>query len=183
MEIIGDFNTSVKKALEEIDSNYQQYDGLVACGTHNPSNVEMMIVKIKEARKTGRPFLGICFGFQMMLVEWMRREFPMAHSAEIESNATPKVFSQLPEMRVGIRSVFWQGKESQESHWHRYGFARKHSAYFEKEWELSFTDGILEIAKLRGHKFFMGTQWHPEYQSSRENPHWVFKEFLALCKK
>ena len=142
MEIIGDFNTTVTKALSEIYPDYEKLNALVICGTHNPHDVEMMIDKIKNARENKVPFLGICFGFQLMLVEWMRREFPLANSAEVDPNAAPKVIVQLPEMRVGIRSVYWRGKESQESHWHRYGFARKHTDYF-KDWELSFTDEIL----------------------------------------
>ena|SRR3989304_9742274 len=182
MEILNDFTASIIKSLDEIDNNWRNYNGLIVCGTHNPHDVEMMIDKIKNARENRVPFLGICFGFQLMLVEWMRREFPSANSAEIEPNAAPKVIVQLPEMRVGIRSVYWRGRESQESHWHRYGFARKHINYF-KDWELSFTDGILEMAKLRNHIFFTGCQYHPEYQSSKDNPHFIIKEFLSICKK
>ncbi|MEK7180263.1 MAG: gamma-glutamyl-gamma-aminobutyrate hydrolase family protein [Patescibacteria group bacterium] len=184
MEIIGDFNTSLKKALSEIDNNWENYRGLVVCGTHNPRDTEMMILKIKEAREKNIPFLGICFGFQLMLVEWMRNcGFQTANTAEVEPSATPKVIVQLPEMRVGIRSVFWRGKEFLMSHWHRYGFARKHTNYFEKDWELSWTDGILEVAKLKGHTYFLGTQGHPEYDSSKDNKHTLLVEFLVLCKK
>lgn len=184
MILVNDFQTSVRKALSEIDSNWESYNALIVCGTHNPSNIEEIISKIKEARENNIPFLGLCMGFELMLVEWVRSLGQLgANSAEVDSNATPKVIVQLPEIRVGIRSVYWRGKESLESHWHNYAFARKHTDKFEKEWELSFTDGILEIAKLRKHKFFLGTQFHPEYQNSKENPHWVFKEFLSICKK
>lgn len=184
MELIGDFNTSVEKALTEIDSNWKEYNGILVCGTHNPKNIENTILKIKEARENKIPFLGICMGFELMLVEWVRNlGFPFANSEEIDSNAIPKVISQLPEVRVGIRSVYWRGKETKESHWHNYAFARKQTDRFEKDWELSFTDGILEIAKLRNNPFFMGTQFHPEYQSSKDNPHWILKEFLIICKK
>ena len=103
MEILNDFTASIIKSLDEIDNNWRNYNGLIVCGTHNPHDVEMMIDKIKNARENRVPFLGICFGFQLMLVEWMRREFPSANSAEIEPNAAPKVIVQLPEMRVGIR--------------------------------------------------------------------------------
>src|SRR4030042_3928957 len=115
MLILGDFQTSVKKALDETDNNWENYNGLIVCGTHNPHDVEAMIAKIKHARENNVPFLGICFGFQLMLIEWMRREFPLANSAELDLNATPKVFSQLPAIRVGIRSVFWGGRERKES--------------------------------------------------------------------
>lgn len=184
MKLLNDFSTSVIKSLNEIDPNWQSYSGLIICGTHNPHDIEEMITQIKHARENNIPFLGICMGFELMLVEWVRHKgFPLANSGEIDPQATPKVIVQLPEIRVGIRSVFWKGEESKESHWHNYAFARKHKDKFDDEWELSFTDGILEIAKLRSHPFFMGVQFHPEYQSSEDNPHWVFKQFLALCKK
>ena len=183
MQIIGDFSTSVKKALSEIDSNWESYNGLVVCGTHNFQEVEKQIASIKDARENNIPFLGICAGFELMLIEWMRHlGHSQANSAEIDTNASPKVIVRLPEIRVGIRPVYWRGKESMESHWHNYAFARKHKEYFE-DWELSFTDGILEVAKLREHRFFLGTQFHPEYQSSKENPHPILNEFLIMAEK
>ena len=62
MELLNDFQTSVRKAFNEIDPAWESYDGLVVCGTHNPRNVEGMIEKIRYARENYRQFLGICFG-------------------------------------------------------------------------------------------------------------------------
>lgn len=184
MEILNDFTTSVEKALTEIDANWRLYNGLVVCGTHDPKNIDLTIEQIKKARENSIPFLGICMGFQLMLIEWVRSmEHPGANSAEIDPNATPKVIAQLPAMRVGIRPVYWRGRESMESHWHGYAFARKHAGYFEKEWELSWTDGVLEVAKLRSHPFFLGVQFHPEYSSAKGNFHPILVEFLSICKK
>ena len=183
MNLLNDFTTSVERSLTEIDSNWKTYSGLIVCGTHNPKNVETTIAAIKNARENNIPFLGICMGFQLMLVEWMRHlGFSEANSAEISSNAVPKVIVPLPEIRVGIRPVYWKGKEYQESHWHNFAFARKHKEYFEKDWELSFTDGVLEIAKLKQHSFFLGTQFHPEYQSTKDKPHHILKWFIEKCK-
>ena len=135
------------------------------------------------ARENNIPFLGICMGFQVALIEWARHLGHFgANTAEIDQNATPKIIVQLPTIRVGIRPVYWRGKESMESHWHNYAFARKHAGYLEKDWELSWTDGILEVAKLRDHRFFMGVQFHPEYESSKESPHFILKEFIAHAK-
>ena len=184
MEIIGDFNTSVKKALSEIDSNWESYKGLIVCGTHNPHNTEAMIKKIREARENDVPFLGICFGFELMLIEWVRHlGWSDATSAELDANGTTKVIVRLPEIRVGVRPVYWRGKETQESHWHHYGFARKFTDKFEKDWELSWTDGILEIAQLRKNTHHKGLQYHPEYNSFLGNPHPMLKEFLIMAKK
>lgn len=183
MEIINEFDTSLKKAFGEIDPNWESYVGLVVAGTHNPKDTETIISQIKIARENDVPFLGICMGFQLMLCEYMRsRGFSQANSAEIDPNATPKVIVRLPETRVGIRSVYWRGKEFSMSHWHNYAFARKNAEHFEN-WELSWTDGILEVARLKGHKFFMGVQGHPEYDSSKEFKHPFLVEFLTMCKK
>lgn len=184
MEIVNDFTTSLKKALTEIDNKWETYNGLIVAGTHDPKNVEKIIEQIKNARENKIPFLGVCMGFELMLIEWMRHlGHTQANSAELDINATPKVIVQLPNVRVGIRQVYWRGEESFESHWHNYAFARKHTDYFRDEWELSFTDGILEIAKLKSHPFFLGTQFHPEYNSNKEKPHKILQEFLALCRK
>ena len=121
MEILNDFTISVEKALTEIDSGWRSYNGLIVCGTHDPKNTDKIIKQIKNARENNIPFLGICMGFQLMLIEWMRSVgFESANSAEIDPNATPKVISNLPNVRVGIRDVYWRGKESKESHWHNF---------------------------------------------------------------
>src|SRR3990167_1004682 len=72
MEILNDFSTSVIRALSEIDKDWESYDGLVVCGTHSPHDVEMMIDKIRQARESRRPFLGICFGHQLAAIEYAR---------------------------------------------------------------------------------------------------------------
>jgi hypothetical protein len=56
MEILGDFTTSLKKALKEIDSNYETYEGLVIAGSHAPVEPEYIIGKIKEYREAGNRF-------------------------------------------------------------------------------------------------------------------------------
>lgn len=183
MELLGDFTTSLIKALNEIDNQWRNHSGLIIAGTHNPRDIDAMISKIKKARENNIPFLGICMGFQIALIEWARHlGHTGANTAEIDQNATPKIIVQLPTIRVGIRPVYWRGKESMESHWHNFAFARKHAGYFEKDWELSWTDGILEIARLRENKFHMGVQFHPEYESSKESPHFILKEFIAHAK-
>ena len=54
MLILNDFQTSIIKAFDEIDKNWRNYQGLVIAGTHTPHDVEMMIDKIREARKIAR---------------------------------------------------------------------------------------------------------------------------------
>ena len=87
MQIYNSFQTSVKKALDEIDINWPRYRGLIICGTHRPKNVEFLINKIKKTRETGLPFLGICFGHQLAAVEYARNVLGAI-------NATSEEFSE-----------------------------------------------------------------------------------------
>ena len=183
----SDFVTSVFEALDNIDTKWHKYNGLILVGTHAPkkNDIEEKIDAIRKARESGLPFLGICFGFQLMLIEYARNVLGIkeATTKELYPNTKEPVIAKLPALRVGIRPVTWQGETRMESHWHKYAFARRYAERFSSDWELSFTDGILEVARLRDNNFFMGTQFHPEYQSSKSNPHPILKEFINECKK
>src|SRR3990167_2265128 len=72
MEIFNDFNTSVAKALEEIDKDWRSYKGLIVCGTHNQQNVEALIERIRKAREEQTPTLLICAGYQLGFIEYCR---------------------------------------------------------------------------------------------------------------
>lgn len=111
MELLNDFNTSVAKALEEIDSNYLDYPGFVICGTHSPHDVEDMIATITKCRITKTPYLGICFGHQLAAIEWARYNgTPNATSEEFGHGTF--VVKKMPELVVGLKGG--------ESYWHNY---------------------------------------------------------------
>lgn len=181
MVILNDFDTSVRKALEEIDKNYESYDGLVVCGTHTSKEWENIVLALKEARENKIPTLGICFGLQMMVVEWARNVvgWEDAQSTEIQLTAHP-VVGKLPKLRVGVYAV----GDRQESHWHNYAVNPYWTdGVLDKDWEVIRTGGIVEEIRLKGNQFFMGVQYHPEYQSSKENPHPILVNFINLCRK
>jgi len=153
MEILGDFNTSVQKALGEIDPNYQKYDGLIVCGTHTPHNVEEQIEKIRIARNTNRPTLLICAGYQMGAIQWARENgIPYATSEEYSELGTP-VVKRRKEMKIGLHDG--------ESWWSNYEVV--------VNWEIP--------------DWFVAAPFHPEYQSSKENPHPLLVEFINICRK
>lgn len=158
MEILGDFQTTVRKALAEIEPNYEQFDGLVVCGTHSPHDWEALIEKIREARESGRPFLGICFGHQLGAIEYARSVLGIkdATSEEFGTEGLP-VVKKLPELRVGM------GPDG-ESYWHQYQV----DPVIEKNWKKP--DRLITC------------QFHPEYESSKERPHPLLVRFLSLCK-
>lgn len=181
-----DFYTSVLKALEEIDQKFMEYPGLIVTGSHDPMDVEENILKLKKAREEGIPTLGICMGMQLMAIEWVRSmQFTgsIANSVEINPTTPEPVIIQLHELRVGIRPVRWDGKTRMESHWHNYYLNPEYVGYFKEHWIVSDTDKITEVILLREHPFYVGIQFHPEYQSSKDNPHPLLKQFIKACKE
>lgn len=182
MEIISDFNTSVEKALAELDPKYKKYKGLVICGTHDPSKAEKQIQIIKLARENNIPTLGICWGLQLMLVEYARNVFSRKDANSEEMGAGENLIIKLPGYIVGGKMVHYQGLSSIESHWHQYAFDVNYDDMFNGPWELNYSNFILEYAKLKSHPFYMGVQFHPEYQSTKMAPHRVFLQFLNAAR-
>jgi CTP synthase (UTP-ammonia lyase) len=153
MEILSDFQTSVRKAFREIDSKWEQYPGLVVCGSHSPVGWENLIVKIWEARVSGTPFLGICYGHQLAAIEYARNVLGIKDATSEEFGQGTFVVKKLPKMKVG--GYFPDG-----SRWNNY-----------------------EVAiETKYPKNFFTTQAHPEYESSLLKPHWFLKDFLTYCK-
>lgn len=180
----NDFYTSVYKALREIDPRFEDYPGLIITGSHSPMHVEDNLKKIEWARKNNIPTLGICMGMQLMAIEFARFEgISEANSTEIDEKTSVPIVIKMPELRVGIRPVQWGGQTRMESHWHNYKINREYLSIFRDDWVVSETDEVVEVMRMKGHPFFCGIQFHPEYQSSKKNPHPLLKEFIKSCKQ
>lgn len=154
MEIIGEYITTLEKALTEIDRNWKKYDGLIVAGTHNPKdyNIEEIIQKIKEAKESGRPFLGVCWGYQVCAIEYARNVMGISDATSEEWGQGTFVVRRRPTLQVGLHKG--------ESYWNNY----------EVVIGCSFP------------KNFFVTQSHPEYQSSIDNKHPLLVEFLNYAK-
>lgn len=189
MEIIKeklDFSTSVEKALDEIDSKWRNYDGMIAVGSHFPLGIEEKIERIKFARENNIPFLGICLGMQLAVVEYCRNVIGITNATSQEFGYSGEfVVVKLPNLRVGIFPVkHFDDTETYESHWHNFAVGKGVGQLMGvKGVKVSFTENILETFQLSDHPFFIGVQWHPEYQSSKEKPHKLLVDFLQVCKK
>ena len=154
MQILNDFSTSVKKALEEIDPNYEKYPGLVICGTHSPHETESYINEIRKAREQGVPYLGICFGHQLAAIENARHVLGITDATSEEFGIGTFVVQRRKEgLKVGLHDG--------ESYWNNY------------EVKIEFENP----------PHFITVQYHPEYQSSKEKPHPILLKFLEECKK
>jgi CTP synthase len=176
------FDTSVRKALAEIDPDYMRYPGLIITGSHAPSNVDAQLLLLKTTRTTGIPTLGICFGMQLMAIEFVDSVFGIPSTSEEFTDAPRdrfRLIQKLSEIRVGMRKV---GKRM-ESHWHNYALFDGYIAgQLRDHFDIVSTDSIVEIMELRDHPFYLGTQFHPEYQSSKTDPHPVLLDFLTACR-
>ena len=154
MEILNDFQTSVRRALEEIDPDYEKYNALVICGTHAPHDVYEMIDKIKEARETKRPALLICFGHQLGAIECARNVLGIKDATSEEFGKTGTfVVKKRPELKVGLHEG--------ESWWSNYEVDMNY------QWP----------------SWFISVPYHPEYESSKDKPHPLLVSFIELCKK
>lgn len=158
MEILGHFQTSVRRALDEIDPDYMAYNGLIVCGSHSPKELDTgyLLEAIRDARERSRPFLGICFGHQMAAIEYARNVLGIkdATSEEFGTDGYPVVVK-----RTGLKVGLHEG----ETYWSNY--------------EVQMPD------YWRQPQHFLTTPAHPEYQSSIGNPHPLLVDFIDLCKQ
>lgn len=154
MEFLGDYSPSVRRAFNEIDGFWTRYPGLVVCGTHNPTNWDMIIDKIRDARVTGLPYYGECYGHQLAAIEYARNVMGIhnATSEEFGVEGTP-VVKKRQELNVGLKNG--------QSYWNNY-----------------------EVDLLGWHNppNFFTAQYHASYQSSLKEPHPLIKDFLLYAK-
>ncbi len=195
---------SSKKDLKILRS----YDGIIIPGGFGQRGSEGKITALSYAREYSIPFLGLCFGFQLAVVEFARSiGLKMANSSELDPKTNHPVIDILPEqykveelggtMRLGALEVrimngtrafeIYGKNRIKERHRHRYEVNQKYIARIVRR-GLKFSgkspDGKrMEILELPGHPFFLGTQFHPEFKSRPERPAPIFKGFIKAAMK
>ncbi len=182
-------------------------DGVLVPHGFGERGVEGKIQAVRFARERGVPFLGICFGMQLAVVEYARNvaELAGANSTEVDEKTPHPVIDLLPEqrgvedkgatMRLGgypcrlapgskVLAAYGHA-EIAERHRHRYEF---NPAYCERLADaglvLSGTspDGrLVEIVELADHPWFVGCQFHPEFRSTPFRPHPLFVSFIEAA--
>jgi CTP synthase len=196
------------EALGGLDPFFEDVQGILVPGGFGSRGVEGKINAIQYAREHKIPYLGLCFGFQMAVVEIARHVAHLkdAHSAELSETPHP-VIALLEEqegvdelggtMRLGNQQVFIRkdtiaeriyGKNKiVERHRHRYEVNPAYIEQIEKEGVIfsgSDRSGMrIEIVELEGHPFFFATQFHPEFRSRPNKPSPPFKAFIEACLK
>lgn len=181
--------------------------GILVPGGFGIRGVDGKIAAIKYARENNIPFLGLCLGMQCSVIEWGRNiaGFKDANSAEFDPNTSNPVIHLLPEqhdvvdlggtMRLGLYPCriapdslafkLYQQEVVYERHRHRYEFNNAYrNIFLETGYAIGGTspDGrLVEIIELPKHRFFIATQFHPEFQSRPNKPHPLFKGFIQAA--
>jgi CTP synthase len=198
---LEDKNTDIKEMLKS-------FNGIIIPGGFGSSGVEGKIKAIQFCRQNNIPFLGLCYGMQLAVVEFARNVCKLdAHSTEIVPEASHKVVDILPEqkqisskggtMRLGAYKAIlkdntmtknlYNSKEIFERHRHRYEVNPEYHDILQKNGlvfsGMSPDNKLVEFIELPKHKFFIATQAHPEFKSSLLHPSPLFDGFVKACIK
>jgi len=182
-----------------------EVDGILIPGGFGDRGIEGKIQAAQYARSRGIPYLGICLGMQVATVEFARNVCNLkgAHTTECNRD-TPHPVISLQEEQKGVKdmgatmrlgscnslvhpgtlaaSLYGGAKVIKERHRHRYEF---NPAYLEELQKagliissVSEDEGLVEIIELADHPFYIGAQFHPEFQSKPNHPHPLFSGFV-----
>ena len=182
-------------------------DGLVICPGFGQRGIEGKILAVEYARTNNVPCFGICLGMQMMVIEFARNVlgYSDANSREMDAETPHNVIDIMEDqknisnmggtMRLGaydcqlkegsrVASIYGNA-QVRERHRHRYEF----NNIFKDEYEqkgmkcvgLNPESNLVEIVEIPELKWFIGTQFHPEYQSTVLHPHPLFMSFVKAA--
>ena len=195
-ETINEFN---------VDQILSKIDGIIVPGGFGSRGIEGMILTARYARENNIPYLGICLGMQIAVIEYARNvlKFEDANSNEFDTNSKHKVIDFLPDqndsinkggtLRLGSYPCLinentklyecYKEREIQERHRHRYEFNNDFKDDFINNGLViggTSPDGyIVETIENPKCDFFVGVQFHPEFKSRPNKPHPLF---LGLIK-
>jgi len=217
------WNNSLKPVIRWIDSkvfekdrsqlsSLDELDGVIVPGGFGLSGIDGKIETIRYCRENNIPYLGLCLGMQLAVVEFARNVCNMkgAHSTEVDKNTPFPVIDFIPEqvkilqdsrygatMRLGAYPAvlkkntlvyrLYGSEHVSERHRHRYEVNPEYVEKLEK-CGLVFSgrspDGVLmEFMELPGHPYFVGTQAHPEFKSRPLRPSPLFDGLIKAAKK
>jgi CTP synthase len=184
-------------------------DGIVVPGGFGERGTEGKIRAIHYARENKIPYLGLCLGMQLMVVEFARNVlgYEDANSTEFDPSTDYPVIDLMPDqrdlaglggtMRLGLypcrlqpgslAASAYSQPEVQERHRHRFEFVNAYRDVMQAAGMrfsgLSPDERLVEIAELSDHPFMLGTQFHPEFLSRPNRPHPLFMAFMQAIQK
>ena len=190
----------------------KKLDGVIVPGGYGERGTEGKIKTIEFCRKNKIPYLGLCYGLQLAVVEFARNVCRLkgAHTTEIDSQTKYPVIDLMPEQKINLRDKQYGGsmrlgayrcrliknsrarqayksQEIFERHRHRYELNNDFRDVLEKKGLIMSgvnpEKNLVEIIELKDHPFFMASQFHPEFKSRPLRPHPLFKEFIRAGLK
>jgi CTP synthase len=204
VELIWVEATDIENNSEMLKSIGDEIDGVIILPGFGVRGAEGKITAIQYFREREKPVLGICFGMQLMIVEFARNAVGLhgANSTEIDPNTPHPVIDLLPEqrdikeiggtLRLGALKILikpgtlawriYSSTEVYERHRHRYGVNQKYIDMLEEAgMQISgfSEEGFAEIVELKNSKqFYLGTQAHPEFKSKPLSPSPIYMYFI-----
>ena len=198
-EITLDNYTEVLKGL----------DGVLVPGGFGDRGIEGKVLASKYARDTNTPFLGICLGMQMAVVDFAKHvlNYDDANSSEFDEETTHPLIHLMPDqkdienkggtMRLGIYPCkLAEGSKAREAygedliyerHRHRYEFNNEFRDVVQsagmKITGLSPDERLVEIVEVEDHPWYVAAQFHPEFKSRPTKSHPLFRDFIKASKK
>lgn len=183
-------------------------DGILVPGGFGDRGIEGKVEAAGHARRERIPFFGICLGLQCAVIDFAREVLHLdgANSSEFDPDTPHPVIDLLAEqegitekggtMRLGaypaaltegsISRLSYGVERIEERHRHRYEFNPAYRERFTQEGMrvagASPDDRLVEIVELEDHPWFVGVQFHPEFQSRFLSPHPLFRGFVRACR-
>lgn len=190
---------------ENVGNILSGLDGIIVPGGFGSRGIEGMIQTAKYARENNIPYLGICLGMQIAVIEFARNVagIPDANSGEFNEQCPNKVIDFMPgqsddidkggTLRLGTYPCFiqkntmmeccYESLEISERHRHRYEFNNDYRDTLTRSGltisGISPDNRLVETIEISNHPFFVGVQYHPEFKSRPNRCHPLFKGFIA----
>ncbi|MGN1255620.1 MAG: CTP synthase [Bacteroidaceae bacterium] len=193
---------------ENVGEKLSGLDGVVICPGFGQRGIEGKIIATQYTRENDIPTFGICLGMQMMVIEFARDVlgYADANSREMDVKTPHNVIDIMEEqknitnmggtMRLGAYdcqlkkgSRTWEAYNHldcvKERHRHRYEFNNNYKQEYESKGMMCVginpESNLVEIVEIPNLKWFIGTQFHPEYSSTVLKPHPLFMSFVKAC--
>jgi len=191
------------------DKLLKDVSGILVPGGFGYRGIEGKIKAIRFARENKIPFLGLCLGMQCSVIEFSRNVCRLrdANSTEFKAKTKHPVISLLEEqrkvkdlggtMRLGaypckikkksLANAIYKKEQITERHRHRYEFNNKYRRLLENR-GMVFSGiypkaDLVEIIEIKDHPYFIAVQFHPEFKSKPDQPHPLFRGFIAAALK
>ena len=193
---------------QNVASKLSGMAGVVICPGFGTRGIEGKIIAAEYTRTHDIPTFGICLGMQMMVIEFARNVlgYKDANSSEMDTQTPHNVIDMMEEqksitqmggtMRLGayecelregsrVAAAYGKEKKIMERHRHRYEFNNAYQEEYEQNGMkcvgINPAANLVEIVEIPEKKWYIGTQFHPEYSSTVLHPHPLFMSFIKAC--